>query len=250
VTLFWFFLACGPADPEADTDPVVDTDPVEDTDTDPPAAVEVTVVTRDGVTLVADHYAAEGADRPGLVLLHMIPPTWDRTSWPVGFVTRLQAHDWHVLVLDRRGAGESEGVASEAYDGEKGAWDVEAAVAFLKAQGAGDIALLGASNGTTSQIDYAVIADLEGLTEPVAMGFMTGGTYTEEQHEMPAVPPVPSVFTYSTAENEWSLVQQTLNPGSWVFHEYADGAHGTQMFDAAPQVADDLDAFYVGVLGG
>lgn len=53
-----------------------------------------------------------------------------------------------------------------------------------------------------------------------------------------------AVFTYSTAERAWSEDQRPLDPGTWVFQEYAEGDHGTRMFDAAPEVADDLLAFY------
>ena len=55
--------------------------------------------------------------------------------------------------------------------------------------------------------------------------------------------------TFSTEERDWSVEQQALERSSWVFHEYADGDHGTKMFAADPSVIDDLDTFFVGVLG-
>lgn len=245
-------IACscnGGSESDAHTDGV-DTEVVEtDTEVDPPPVEEVTLATRDGVNLVADVYPAWETGRPALVLLHMVPPTYDRTTWPVEFVERLQARNWTVLVLDRRGAGESEGLATEAYTGEKGRYDVEAAVAHLVGREVGDVAILGASNGTTSMIDYAVWAPTELLREPVGLGFMTGGGYTENQTAMEAVPRVPAVFTFSTVERAWSVEQQESSPSTWVFHEYAEGDHGTKMFTAAPAVADDLVAFYAGLFG-
>ena len=42
--------------------------------------------------------------------------------------------------------------------------------------------MIGASNGTTAMIDYMAWAQSEPTAVPVAaMGFMTGGTYTEAQ---------------------------------------------------------------------
>lgn len=205
----------------------------------------VSLTTRDGVTLAADHFAPPTCGAPGIVLLHMIPPSNDRTNWPRSFRVALRDAGFGVTSIDRRGAGESGGEATDAYEGPSGKYDVEAAVAKLLGDGAGEIAVIGASNGTTSMVDYAVWAPGEGLAEPVALGFMTGGSYTENQNPMGSVPKVPAIFTYSTAERAWSEAQRPLDPGSWAFEEYPDGAHGTQMFDAAPEVADDLVGFFV-----
>ena len=72
----------------------------------PEGGERIELVTRDGLVLVADYVAASSADRPGIVLLHMNPVHWDRTSWPHDFLDRLVDLDWSVLVLDRRGAGD------------------------------------------------------------------------------------------------------------------------------------------------
>lgn len=207
----------------------------------------ITVETRDGVTLEADFWAGEpGA--PGFVLLHMIPPSNTRTTWPRWFEKDLVREGYSVIAVDRRGAGGSEGVAVEAYEGPNGKYDVEACVLHLQGEGAGALAILGASNGTTSMLDYAAWAPGEGIPEAAALGFMTGGTYTENNTPMTEAPAVPAVFTYSTAEQGWSVDQQPLDPGTWSFLEYPEGAHGTQMFDAAPEVGPDLIAFFTGVL--
>lgn len=138
-----------------------------------------------------------------------------------------------MITVDRRGAGDSEGVAEDAFRGDKGRYDVQACVKALPDRGLSSLAVIGASNGTTSMIDYAVWAPGEGLPPVDALGFMTGGTYTENQTAMADVPEVPAVFTDSTEERAWSVQQQTLDPGTWRFLEYPDGAHGTRMFDAA-----------------
>jgi pimeloyl-ACP methyl ester carboxylesterase len=204
----------------------------------------VELETSDGLTLAADCLPAPTCGAPALVLLHMIPPTWDRSSWPQDFRQRLVDAGLTVLVLDRRGAGASEGDPQDAYEGPDGWRDVEAAAVRLRADGWGDLSILGASNGTTSLLDYTVWAPAQDLPEPVSVGFMTGGAYTENQHPMSALPPIPAIFTYSTEERAWSEAQRALDPGDWIFHEYPEGDHGTRMFDAAPQVSDDLLAFF------
>lgn len=214
----------------------------------PPGAELVELTTRDDVTLVADWYDSGVSGSPAFVLLHMIPPNNDRTNWPANFIDRLVEQGWSALVVDRRGAGASGGEAIEAYEGPNGKHDVEAATAFLQDRGAGELAIIGASNGTTSMLDYTVWAPTEGLPEPVAVGLMTGGTYTENQNPMSALPQIPAVFTYSTAERGWSEAQRPLDPGTWSFLEYEGGAHGTQMFDAKPKVKGDLVDFFAGVL--
>ncbi len=196
--------------------------------------------TRDGVQLELDVYPT-GGKASGVVLLHMIPPNWERSSWPADFIDGLHQRGWSVCVLDRRGAGESAGVAEEAYTGEKGRYDTEVCVKRLQADGLDKLAIIGASNGTTSMIDYAVWAESEGLPKPDVMGFMTGGGYTENNVAVEQLSATPAIFTFSTEEREWSVAQEQKSE-VWNFSEYTYGAHGTKMFEAEPQVREDLYA--------
>jgi pimeloyl-ACP methyl ester carboxylesterase len=210
-----------------------------------PARQTETLTTRDGVELVADLYApAEAAEAPaGVVLLHMIPPHWDRSSWPASFIGELQAKGWAVCVPDRRGAGDSKGIAREAYEGDTGRYDVEACVKRLQQDGLGKLAVIGASNGTTTALDYTAWAKTEEeLPVPAALGFMTGGGYTENQTKLSEAKGIPAVFTFSTAEAKWSTASKGADP-QWVHREYAGGDHGTKMFEAKPEVAQHLIAF-------
>lgn len=235
--MLWMLAACNPT-PTAPT-PVGTPEPTTGERTE--------LTTRDGVALVADTWSAE-AGASAVVLLHMTPAGgWNRTDWPADFVASLADRGWWVVALDRRGAGESGGVAEDAFVGEGGRYDVEATTLWLEQQGAGDIAVLGASNGSTSALDYALWAGEAGAPEPVALGFMTGGSYTENQNAVADLT-LPAVFTYSTDERDWSVQQQADAPASWVFLEYPEGAHGTHMFAAEPTVADDLITFLEGVL--
>ncbi len=246
--LLFVALACSGTDPDGAPTPTETGTETDTPFTSPPSQV-ITVETRDGVTLEADLYPTDIAGGPAFVLLHMIPPGNDRTTWPTSFIDDLVAQRWAVVAVDRRGAGGSEGDPVDAYEGDTGRYDVEAVVLDLRDRGYVDIAIIGASNGTTSLLDYTAWAGDEGLPVPVALGFMTGGEYTENQNPMSALPPLPTVFTYSTAERAWSVAQQPLDPGSWSFLEYDGGDHGTRMFDAKPKVGRDLVDFFVDILG-
>lgn len=242
-------LACG----DRDTDDADDTGTAGTIPTgwEPPGSGVITLETRDLVKLEADYYPAAEEGRPGVVLLHMIPPNNDRTNWTDAFIWDLTGRDWAVLAIDRRGAGGSDGVAEDAYEGEGGRYDVEVAVQRLVDDGYGPIGIMGASNGTTSMVDYAAWASGDGLTVPVVLGLLTGGTYTENQTSMKSVVGLPAVFTYQTSENAWSEQQRSIDPGTWSFHEYLGAGHGTQMLtsDDADDVTRDLATYFEGVFG-
>ena len=160
--------------------------------------------TDDGVTLQADYYPSEHGHAAAVILLHMIPPNWDRTSYPSAFIDQLVGAGFSVLNVDRRGAGGSGGIATEAYVGPGGALDVKAAVGFLATQpcrfAEQKLVVVGASNGTTSALDYAVLAQRKQVTQgavtpatpPVAaLVFLSPGPYTEKQNPFARPPRYP-----------------------------------------------------------
>lgn len=216
----------------------------------------VSMTTTDGVELEADLLSAGVEGGPGVVLLHMIPPSNDRRGYPNGFLIALRDAGLAVVNLDRRGAGGSGGVAREAYTGPKGKWDVLAAVQTLVDQPCAidpaRIAVVGASNGTTSLLDYAVYAAGEASAPaPAALAFLSGGAYTEAQQSMeaarPAIAATPAYFAYPTAETAWNATQAAGAPDVWEFHEYAPGAHGTGLFQSDPGIGAALVGFLTGV---
>jgi len=233
--LFCALVACG-SDETGATDP--------GSDWGAPEGGVVSLSTEDGVSLEADYYPVDSEGAPGVILVHMIPPNATRADWPSGFIRQLGEAGMAVIAIDRRGAGGSGGNPVDAYEGELGKWDVRAAVDRLQADGYGEFAVVGASNGTTSTIDYAVWADAHGEPTPAAVGFLTGGTYTENQNAMSAVPELPAFFAYSTAEAAWSNNQKGSQSG-WDFFEYPNGDHGTRLFTSGDkaQFRDDLLAW-------
>ena len=202
----------------------------------------VALSTEDGICLVGDYYVASSGN-PGVVLLHMTPTSWDRKSWSIDFVRRVHAEQWHVLNLDRRGAGDSDGEPEDAFNGDGGRKDVDAAVSFLVEQGASSISLISASNGSTSALDYAVWARDNARVEPVSLVMMSGGSYTENQNSISRLAEMetPTLFQADDEDGLWFEENfDALNPGDWDYIEYPGAGHGSQMLDETPEVGDDI----------
>lgn len=229
----------------AETDaPVVVVSDAPDVVTAPACALRgaevVTFATSDGVTLEAELRAPDAPATRGVVLLHMIPPSNNRENYPSAFLERLRGRGFAVLNVDRRGAGGSEGEPRDAYLGPAGALDVAAARAFLAGHPCGPaasaIAVVAASNGTTSMVDDAV-GSAPGPA-PAAMVFLTGGAYTDAQNRvsnhLDRLGATPALLVYARSERDWSVALQARAPGGWEFQEYDPGAHGSRMLTAEP----------------
>lgn len=211
----------------------------------PTGADPVGILTDDGVCLVADHYRG-AAGAPAVVFLHMTPLSWDRKSWSADFVRRVFGEGWTVLNLDRRGAGDSEGTATDAFEGDGGQRDVRAAFDYLAEQGVGPLAIVSASNGTTSALDYTVAAASQGLVEPVSIVMMSPGDYTENQNPIASLADqdTPTLFQFDPAEGLWIDGSfDDLDPGNWEQRAYDGAGHGSQMLDHSPEVAQDIVDF-------
>ncbi len=194
--------------------------------------------TQDDVGLEADLQPAASGNRGAVILLHMIPPDNDRTGWKKSVRNSLNDLDLTVLNVDRRGAGGSGGDPLESYEGVGGRRDAEAAVSFLLS-GAGTcgvdptaIAIVGASNGSTSALDYAVAHEAD-LPDLAALAFLSPGTYTENQFgiddERAVLDPLRILWLFPTTE-DFSLEFEVDGPATWSFIERGT-QHGTGMFD-------------------
>ncbi|MFT5355399.1 MAG: pimeloyl-ACP methyl ester carboxylesterase [Polyangiales bacterium] len=239
---------------------VQERDDVEEPDVGVPAAVcptvdpeIVTFRTEDDVELEAAFFAAPTPGRPAVVLFHMIPPSNTRGNYRRPFIDRLVTQCINVLNVDRRGAGGSGGVALEAYEGPAGAIDARAAFDFLLAHAAAPartrLAMIGASNGTTSLNDYA---SLEAPPASLAAAvLLSGGPYTENQNSMTesGLRALPVLFAYPDSEAAWNNgVEENTEP-AWRFMSHTASAHGTQMLndeDAAIAVVAFLAELLVG----
>lgn len=246
---------------DIDSFPALDVDPV-DTAISPVAcsaavAGVVAFQTEDGETLAADFHPTRTPNGPAVVRVHMIPPGNDRTNYPADFRELLVSRGIAVLNIDRRGGGFSTGKAIDAYQGPKGKLDVKAALAFLATAPCpidmARVGLIGASNGTTSVLDYTVYAATDPKSAaPAAMVFLTGGTYTENQSTVDAnlalLSPLPLLFVYASDEATWSTQFEELGPNAWRFEKYTPGGHGTNMFAVQPTSAAMVADWLVGAL--
>lgn len=211
------------------------------------AAQVVSFTTSDGVTLEADFVPSGQVGGKAAVLLHMIPPSNDRSNYPSSFVDALAGAGYTVLNVDRRGAGNSGGEPQAAYEGPLGKEDANAAVAFLSASSCavpdGEIVFVGASNGTTTAIDYTVDA----TERPKALVLLSPGAYTENQNRFadhhPRLPGMPIFFGYPDGERRWPEGLRSQAGDAWVFEEYDGGGHGSRLFGTSPQVTADILAF-------
>jgi pimeloyl-ACP methyl ester carboxylesterase len=114
-------------------------------------ASTVTFTTSDGVELSGRLFGDAGA-KTGIVMTHGL--TIDQSSW-FGFAPELAAKGgYQVLTYDQRGycPGGDAGCSKGAKDPDLAWQDVEAAVAYLKTQGAEQVALVGSSMGGTASL--------------------------------------------------------------------------------------------------
>lgn len=212
--------------------------------------------TDDGVRLEAE-FSTAGVGTPAVVLLHMSPPANDRSNWPQQVIDYFNEEDIAVLNVDRRGAGGSEGVAEEAYEGPNGVLDAKAAWSFLASHQClfdiDRIGWAGASNGTTTVADFAALsATDDGLTPPAAIAMVSAGSYTETQTAladlMDPLQTTAVLFMYPETEAAYHDAIQETSPGTWEFLEYPNSAHGTALFEVEDMTAGDLVGFMSGSL--
>jgi pimeloyl-ACP methyl ester carboxylesterase len=258
--LVLLLTSCSGSDPAEQPADAGTNDAPAHADGDPPCEPRdevVTFETDDGLALEADLRSGAAPGEAAVVLLHMIPPSNDRTNYPLAFVDALAGRGLTVLNVDRRGAGGSEGDAMDAYVGPSGALDAKAAFDFLSTidcpPDPARIGIVGASNGTTTALDYAVLAAADDLTPPAALVFLTGGTYTENNNAVAdhraTLDPLPILFEFASNEAIWSASFVAGAPSSWTFDERDVGSgHGTNMFAADTASIGFVADFVAGAL--
>lgn len=207
--------------------------------------VTVTLTTDDGIALEADFYTTGVVtDGAAAILLHMTPSGGhDRTDYPRAFIDALVDLGVSVVNTNRRGVGGSDALKRDAYLGPNGKLDAKAAYDFLVGHPCGfspdRIGIVGASNGTTTALDFTVFAETEPSVEvPRALVFLTGGAYTENQNRIDdhrdLLEAIEIHFVYAGNEDGWSEGFQPGAPLTWHFSEYTPGGHGTNMFSVQP----------------
>lgn len=211
--------------------------------------IPVSLMTEDGLALEADFHGAGVVGGPAVILLHMIPPGNDKSNYPPEFIGALVDAGYSVLNVNRRGAGNSEGAAEDAYEGPSGVLDAIAAHGFVTTDGcqapANAVSIVGASNGTTTTIDFTVSA--EAGDRPPSLVLLSPGGYTENQNaiadNVDVLAPLPIFIGYPDDEATWPEANAVHDTGAWEQHEYEGGSHGSGLFRSHPDIVGEIVAF-------
>jgi dienelactone hydrolase len=199
-----------------------------------PSTIPVALKASDGITLKATYYSP-GRPGPGILLLHQC--NRDRTSW-AALATKAAERGYHVLALDYRGYGESEGQRFENYMeqqpvvDEKWPGDIDAAFTWLTRQSGVDkdrIAAAGASCGVNQSL---LLARRHPEVKTVVL--LSGGATPAAREHLSNSPAMPILAAASRDDGNavggmkwilgWSRNEQNK------FAEFHAAGHGTDMF--------------------
>jgi dienelactone hydrolase len=221
------------------------------------AQTPVTLKAPDGLALKATYYPA-AKPGPGLVLLHQC--NQDRSGW-AGFAARAAARGFHVIAMDYRGVGESEGArpsnapeaAAEqrATVAEKWPGDVDAAFTWLVKQPGVDAAKIGAA-GASCGVNQAVLLSAR-HPEVKSLVLLSGGVTPAARSHIQKAAALPILAAASTEDDD---IVGTMR---WIlgwghdprnkFLQFTGAGHGTEMFGPEkglePQLLDWFDATLV-----
>ncbi len=210
----------------------------------------ITVKAPDGISLKAS-YVSPGKPGPAILLLHQC--NRDRGAWS-GLAAAASARGFHVLALDFRGYGESEGEHFATFQerqptiDNKWPGDVDAAYAWLVSQNGVDrdrIGIAGASCGVNQALlaarrhpEVRTVVLLSGGTTP------EGRDYLKQAVAMPVMAAASRNDGDTVSAMRW-LLGWSRNPGN-KFLEFKAAGHGTDMFAVErglqPAILDWFDA--------
>jgi pimeloyl-ACP methyl ester carboxylesterase len=187
----------------------------------PPAPQTVVFSTEDGLRLVGTLY---GAGRPAAVIMSHMFPT-DQTSW-TPLATLLAEHGYAALTFDFRGYGASGGDKRVAEIDR----DLQAAVAFMRSQGAAKIVLVGASMGGTATLKVAAREQPAAVVVISAPDNFQGLSVSPEEVKAIAAP---KLFIGSeddgATKTTLAMFEQAAEPKEK--QVYPGNGHGTFIFD-------------------
>jgi alpha/beta superfamily hydrolase len=183
--------------------------------------------TEDGLTLSGRLYGAGGS---GVLLCHMYPA--DQTSWSAQ-AGKLAEQGYLVLTFDFRGYGASQGDKDFQYLDR----DVAAAVQHLRAAGAQEIVLVGASMGGTACLKAAAqlqtlssvrIAGVAAFSAPVEFNGLSA------RETVPTIV-VPMMFVAAEDDEgaEGARELQSLSGGAGELTILPGSDHGTDLFSGS-----------------
>ncbi len=202
---------------------------------------------QDGTRVQADYYT--GTVNKSVILLH--PLRRDRHVWDES-IPAFQAKGWHIMAVDLRGHGESEGDHTQYSEADfaKLPIDILALVAWLKQnQGPLDVVVVGASISANAAISAAAQSTtVDGLVA-LSPALNYHGITTDYRVRNVRVP-----VLYVTADDDeqsasafpglFSSTATRADDKEWI--QYADGGHGTDLLSTQPDllqaIVDFVDA--------
>jgi dienelactone hydrolase len=194
----------------------------------------VTLKAPDGVQLKGTYYAAEKPG-PGLLLLHQCNA--DRTSWTT-FATAAAARGFHVLTLDYRGFGESEGPRFDNFQNQQATirdrWpaDIDTAFTFLTTREGVDKTRIGAAGASCGVNQATQLARRHPEVRTVVL--LSGGLEPNAREYIRNTPAL-SLLSVGSVD-DGNIVPAMRWITGWSGHpaskfiEYKAAGHGTEMF--------------------
>ncbi len=181
----------------------------------------VTFVSDDGVTLSGTLY---GSGASAVIFSHMFPT--DQTSW-APIAKDLAGRGYLVLTYDFRGYGASQGTK----DVSKIDHDLRAAIAFIRAQGAAKLALVGASMGGMATAKVAAVEKPDAVVIMSAPQSFAGLVVSDD--EVKAIT-APKLFIGSEQDGATGTTLHMFDvaPEPKDKHVYPGSGHGTYIFDS------------------
>lgn len=206
----------------------------------------IRLATTDGLSIAATYRPVDAPNPPGLILVPMFGRTRETFD---GFAERAHREGYAIVALDLRGHGDSDPLngkifrAFDTSDWQTAVRDLEAAYDYLVDQGvsAADIVPIGASIGANLALVYAA-----NHTEiPAAVLLSPGLNYKGIEIEAtlnafgnrPLLILAGEADAYS-AESSDALAESA--EGQCELRKYDSGAHGTELFDAHGQAANQI----------
>ena len=205
-----------------------------------PAPEAVTLKAPDGLALKGTYFSP-GKPGPALMLLHQC--NQDRASW-AGFAAKAAARGYHVMTLDYRGYGESEGPRIDTLsDEERGRvmtqlWpgDIDAAFDHLMSRPGVDRARVGAAGASCGGGQSVFLASRH--PEIRALVLLSGGTARGPREYVARATGLPVLGVASLDDGQAVTQMRAVTGGSQHpatrFVEYQRAGHGTDMFRVEP----------------
>ncbi len=193
---------------------------------------------QDGTRVQADYYT--GTVNKSVILLHSFRR--DRHVWDES-IPAFQAKGWHIMAVDLRGHGESEGDFEQYTDADfvKLPIDILALVAWLKQNHAPlDVVVVGASVSANAAISAAAQSTTVDAVVALSPGLNYHGITTDNRVRNVRVP-----VLYVTADDDEQNAPAFLaDAKDWI--QYATGGHGTDLLSNQPDllqaIVDFVDA--------